>query len=134
MADSSGKPQWEAIGEAFVQHYYALFDSDRSRLSSLYREQSMLSFEGNRHMGGAAIVEKLASLPFRTVQHQVVTCDCQPVLPDSLNGVLVFVSGKLLVDDGTQPLQFAQVFHLMPDPGNAQSFWVYNDMFRLNYG
>eukprot|EP00166_Cyanidium_caldarium_P001333 ctg_1671.g458 len=88
----SSKPQWEAVAEAFVTHYYAVFDADRSQLSSLYREPSMLTFEGTACMGPQAIVQKLVSLPFQKVQHQVVTCDAQPVLPESLNGILVFVN------------------------------------------
>ena len=31
----------------------------------------------------------------------------------------------------TRPLKFAQVFHLMPA---GASWFVFNDMFRLNYG
>ena len=31
----------------------------------------------------------------------------------------------------TTPLKFAQTFHLMPD---GASWYIHNDMFRLNYG
>jgi hypothetical protein len=31
------------------------------------------------------------------------------------------------------PLKFSQSFVLMPLPGGA-GWWVYNDIFRLNYG
>lgn len=45
---------------------------------------------------------------------------------------MIFVSGGLVVDDSTNPLMFSQVFNLMP---TAQgSFFVLNDLFRLNYG
>lgn len=130
----ANKPQWELLAEAFVNHYYSVFDTDRTQLAALYREVSMLTFEGNACMGASAITEKLVSLPFQKVRHQVVTCDAQPVLPESLNGVLVFVNGDLTVDDSNQPIKFAQVFHLLPDQGNPGMFWVYNDLFRLNYG
>ena len=43
----------------------------------------------------------------------------------------MFVSGDLLPEGETRPLKFAQVFHLMPA---GASWFVFNDMFRLNYG
>lgn len=92
-------------------------------------------------MGVEAIMTKLTSLPFAKVAHQVATSDFQPVMPDTVApgvpappaSVLVFVSGSLMVDDSPNPLKFSQVFHLAPDPANPTSFWVRNDMFRLNY-
>ncbi|KAF6005382.1 Nuclear transport factor 2 [Cyanidiococcus yangmingshanensis] len=130
----ANKPQWDLIAEAFVNHYYSVFDTDRSQLATLYRDVSMLTFEGTACMGASAITQKLVSLPFQKVRHHVVTCDAQPVLPESLNGVLVFVNGDLTVDDGAQAIKFAQVFHLLPDRNSPGLFWVYNDLFRLNYG
>ena len=47
-----------------------------------------------------------------------------------LPGIVVFVSGQLLVEGETHPLKFSQVFHLLPANG---SYFVLNDMFRLNY-
>ncbi|KAJ6376986.1 hypothetical protein OIU76_026027 [Salix suchowensis] len=38
--------QVEVVGKAFVDHYYNLFDNDRSSLASLYQPTSMLTFEG----------------------------------------------------------------------------------------
>jgi len=121
----------EPIAEAFVKHYYSCFDQDRATLSGLYRPESMLSFEGSKIQGQQNIVEKLKSLTFQRVAHRVVTLDCQP---SPGNGILVFVSGELVVDDGQQTMRFAQVFNLQPTPGAAGSFFVLNDLFRLNYG
>jgi len=92
-------------------------------------------------MGVDAILTKLTTLPFAKVAHQVTTSDFQPVMPDPVApgmpappaSVLVFVSGSLMVDDSPNPLKFSQVFHLSPDPANPMSYWVRNDMFRLNY-
>lgn len=50
------------------------------------------------------------------------------------NGILVSVSGNLVIDDGTNPMKFAQCFHLLPDPAQPGSYWVHNDIFRLNLG
>lgn len=73
-------------------------------------------------------------LPFRKVQHQVVTCDCQPTVAAQPNGILVTVSGNLVIDDGANPMKFAQCFHLIPDPASPGNYWVHNDIFRLNLG
>ena len=88
----------------------------------------MLTFEGSQHQGAEAIVEKLTSLPFQKVQHVVDTRDVQP----SANGggALVCVTGKLLVDDDANPKNFTQLFHLI---GEGGSYYVLNDIFRLNY-
>ncbi|KAF9072872.1 nuclear transport factor 2 [Rhodocollybia butyracea] len=119
-----------AIAKQFTDFYYSTFDANRPNLSSLYREGSMLTWEGSPIQGGAAIIEKLVSLPFSKVVHKVETLDAQPSSP-TLPSVIVSVTGLLLVDDSTNPLQFSQTFHLIPDGG---SYYVQNDIFRLNYG
>eukprot|EP00440_Ansanella_granifera_P068347 gb/GFBE01074149.1/.p1 GENE.gb/GFBE01074149.1/~~gb/GFBE01074149.1/.p1 ORF type:complete len:123 (+),score=35.63 gb/GFBE01074149.1/:1-369(+) len=120
---------FQQIGEQFCQHYYQTFDSNRAGLMPLYSDQSMLTFEGEQFQGAQNITQKLASLPFTKVQHQIVKCDCQPSMND---GVLIFVTGNLLVDDNQNPLKFAQVFHLMKGP--TGNYYCHNDMFRLNIG
>ncbi|KAI0045077.1 nuclear transport factor 2 [Auriscalpium vulgare] len=119
-----------AIAKQFTDFYYTTFDTARANLSSLYRDSSMLSFEGSQIQGVAAINEKLTSLPFERVEHKVTTLDAQP---SSLGvaSLIVSVTGLLLVDDSQNPLQFSQVFQLIPDGG---SYYVFNDIFRLNYG
>uniref|UniRef100_M8BP60 Nuclear transport factor 2 n=1 Tax=Aegilops tauschii TaxID=37682 RepID=M8BP60_AEGTA len=119
----------DSVAKAFVEHYYRTFDTNRAALVGLYQEGSMLSFEGEKFQGAAAIATKLTSLPFTKCAHTVVTVACQPAGPTG--GMLVFVSGSLQVD-GEHHIKFSQMFHLMPiGPGN---FYVHNDMFRLNYG
>lgn len=125
---------FESVGQAFAQHYYSLFDSDRKQLKPLYRENSMLSFEGSQFLGSDSIITKLSELPFQKVQHQIITCDCQPLTAVQPNGVLVSVSGNLVIDDGQNPMKFAQCFMLIPDATNPNSYWVHNDIFRLNLG
>lgn len=103
----------------------------------------MLTFEKEPFQGVQAIVGKLEvctcalenvckltscqSLPFQKVQHRVDTTDCQP---NDQGGILVLVTGALIVDDQQQPMSYVQIFTLMPESG---SFFVYNDMFRLVY-
>ena len=67
-------------------------------------------------------------LPFKTVSHNLKSLDCQP---SGCGGIIVHVVGELKVDEEKNPLKFSQVFHLMPQ---EKSFWVVNDMFRLNIG
>jgi len=117
------------IGPAFAQHYYTTFDTNRVNLQTLYKEQSLLTFENEQFMGMQAIMTKLTTLQFQTVQHKITTCDPQPT-PGG--GILVMVTGDLCVDGNVAtPLKYAQTFILMPD---GASWYVHNDIFRLNYG
>jgi len=101
---------------------------DRSQLATLYREQSMLTFEGEQFQGVGKIMEKIVGLPFVKVAHKISTLDSQPTTGGA---AIVFVTGELLIDDGEHPQRYSQVFHLLPD---GDSFFVLNDVFRLNYG
>ncbi|KAG0736444.1 hypothetical protein G6F57_011500 [Rhizopus arrhizus] len=115
------------VAEAFVKFYYQTFDSDRSSLRSLYRNESMLTFEGAPVQGTDMIVEKLVSLPFQKVAHKISSCDAQPSGPSG--NIVVTVTGLLIVDDSPNPLMFCQTFQLVAEGG---SYWVCNDIFRLN--
>ncbi|KAE8146548.1 hypothetical protein BDV25DRAFT_162280 [Aspergillus avenaceus] len=120
---------FQNIAQQFVQFYYQTFDSDRQALAGLYREQSMLTFETNSVQGVASVMEKLTSLPFQKVAHQVSTLDAQP--SNQQGGILVMVTGALLVDEEQKPMNYTQTFQLLPDQG---SYFVFNDVFRLVYG
>jgi len=89
----------------------------------------MLTFEGTQIQGVEEIVKKLVSLPFLKVQHKVTTLDAQPSSTSDAS-LLVSVTGLLLVDDSENPLNFSQVFQLQPE---NDSYYVFNDIFRLNY-
>ncbi|KAJ7349085.1 hypothetical protein DFH08DRAFT_135186 [Mycena albidolilacea] len=119
----------DAVATQFVEFYYKTFDSDRTQLTSLYRDGSMLTFEGAQIAGATSITDKLVNLPFQKVLHKVTTKDAQPS-SSSVASLLVSVTGLLVVDDSPNPLQFSQIFHLMPEGG---SYYVFNDIFRLNY-
>ncbi|KAL9246019.1 hypothetical protein vseg_019603 [Gypsophila vaccaria] len=119
----------QQVAKAFVEHYYTTFDTNRANLGTLYQDTSMLTFEGQPHMGAQNIVGKLTSLPFDQCKHLVSTTDCQPSGPPG--ALLVFVSGQLQVSGEQHALKFSQMFHLMPTPQG--SFYVHNDIFRLNY-
>ncbi|KIX08284.1 uncharacterized protein Z518_02940 [Rhinocladiella mackenziei CBS 650.93] len=117
-----------AIAQQFVEFYYKTFDSDRTQLAALYRNNSMLTFEKDPFQGTQSIIEKLTNLPFQKVQHRVDTTDAQP--SNETGGILVLVTGALMVDDQPQPMSYVQVFNLVPEGG---SYFVQNDVFRLVY-
>ncbi|KZT11585.1 nuclear transport factor 2 [Laetiporus sulphureus 93-53] len=118
------------IAKQFTDFYYSTFDTNRGNLQSLYREHSMLTWEGQQLLGAANIAEKLTSLPFDKVLHKITTLDAQPSSL-SVASMIVSVTGLLVVEDNQNPLQFSQVFQLIPD---GDSYYVFNDIFRLNYG
>lgn len=96
----------DAVAKAFVEHYYRTFDSNRTGLSNLYQEASMLTFEGEKVLGVQNIAGKLTGLPFQQCIHNVSTIDCQPSGPSG--GMLVFVSGTLVLAGEQHPLKFSQ--------------------------
>nr|ABK22785.1 unknown [Picea sitchensis] len=120
----------DIVAKAFVEHYYNTFDASRANLVTLYQETSMMTFEGQKHQGPASIVAKLTGLPFQQCKHAISTVDCQPSGP--AGGMIVFVSGMLQLAGEEHHLRFSQLFHLIPTPQG--SFFVQNDIFRLNYG
>ncbi|GAA5990107.1 hypothetical protein JCM5350_001103 [Sporobolomyces pararoseus] len=120
-----------AIAQQFTEFYYNQFDSDRKGLAPLYRDHSMLSFEGQQFQGANAIVEKLAGLPFESIKHQVATMDAQPAATDKAS-MIVLVTGQLLTGGDSNPLNFSQTFHLIPE--GSGGYYVFNDLFRLVYG
>nr|XP_043611299.1 nuclear transport factor 2B-like [Erigeron canadensis] len=122
--------QVEMVGRAFVEHYYHLFDSDRASLASLYHQSSMLTFEGQKLQGVDDICSKLNNLPLEKCHHIISTIDTQP--SSFPGGIVVFVSGSLLQSGEEHTLRFSQMFHLIPTPEG--SFYLQNDIFRLNYG
>ncbi|KAF2209441.1 hypothetical protein CERZMDRAFT_100235 [Cercospora zeae-maydis SCOH1-5] len=120
---------FQAVARQFVEYYYKAFDTNRSELAALYRDQSMLTFEGNPTQGSGAITTKLVELPFQRVEHQVATLDAQP--SNESGGILVIVTGALLVEEEKRPMSYSQTFQLLPD-GNG-SYFIFNDIFRLVY-
>ncbi|KAJ7538697.1 hypothetical protein O6H91_11G059700 [Diphasiastrum complanatum] len=119
----------DSLAKAFVEHYYSTFDTNRTNLLSLYEDSSMLTFEGEKLQGAQNISAKLNGLPFTHCSHHISTVDCQPSgVP---GGMLVFVSGNLQLPGEEHQLRFSQMFHLIPTPQG--SFYIYNDIFRLNY-
>ncbi|KAL2931578.1 Nuclear transport factor 2B [Bienertia sinuspersici] len=121
--------QYEGVGKAFVNHYYHVFDNERASLISLYQPTSLLNFEGQKFQGLEEISTKINGLPFDQCRHLISTIDSQPSFVNG--GVIVFVSGSLQLAGEEHQLRFSQMFHLIPT--TQGSYFVQNDIFRLNY-
>ncbi|QUC16234.1 uncharacterized protein UV8b_00475 [Ustilaginoidea virens] len=121
---------FEDVAKQFIEFYYNTFDSDRKSLSSLYRDNSMLTFETASSLGATSIAEKLVGLPFQKVKHQVSTFNAQP--SNDNGGIIILVTGQLLVDEEQRPMNYSQSFQLSRDA--AGQYYVYNDIFRLIFG
>ncbi|WP_459651268.1 nuclear transport factor 2 family protein [Kitasatospora sp. Ki12] len=124
-----------SIANSFVPHYYNTFDGGdgvRKNLLSLYRPESMATWEGQQLQGASNIVAKLTGPELAVVKHQVQSIDAQP---SPGGGVLVVVTGVLAVDNAfDKAMRFSETFNLQPIPGQAGGYFVYNQVFRLLLG
>merc|ERR1719251_862525 len=104
------------IATHFVKHYFGLFDGgNRAQLGSLYRDQSMLSFEGEAFKGVQQIINKLTNLKFQKSQHSVNNMLVQDT---GDGGMMILVIGSIKVDDSPNSIKFSQNFLIMKD-GNS---------------
>lgn len=54
--------------QAFTDHYYTTFDSNRANVTPLYSDQAVLTFNDSTPViGQQAISQKLGALPFQQV-------------------------------------------------------------------
>ncbi|KGO37772.1 Nuclear transport factor 2, Eukaryote [Penicillium expansum] len=122
---------YQAVSNAFVQHYFRTFDNweARNNLTSLYRPESMLAWEGNQQQGTQNIMSALTKPELKTIKTMISSTDATP----SVNsGVLVVVTGSLAIDNAfDKPLNFTATFSLQPIPGQPGGFFIYSHIFRL---
>ena len=102
--------------QAFTDHYYSTFDTNRPALAGLYQESSLLTFEGQKTQGAQAIIQKLQGLPFQACKHHVDSLDAQPSPSGGMN---IFVTGRLQV-----PLSGACMLHCGTDHVCSQAGWT----------
>ncbi|KAK3418142.1 hypothetical protein EUGRSUZ_H04097, partial [Eucalyptus grandis] len=98
----------------FMVNYYRTFDTNRAGLVNLYREESVLNFDGREIKGKEAILAKLTSLP--PCYHEIAEFKCMPYRTGS---VLVSVYGETWVggqNGRADALISNQTFLLMPAP------------------
>ncbi|KAF2076867.1 hypothetical protein CYY_001834 [Polysphondylium violaceum] len=113
----------QQVAQAFTQHFYNIFDSDRRNLEQIYRPESVLSWEGKVYQGKDAIVKHLVNLPFKNIVRKI-DMDFQP----TLNGIMIFIVGTLAIDGEAKALKYAQTFNLVLHQGQ---YLLLNDFFRL---
>ena len=70
-------PAW-LVMQAFTDHYYTTFDSNRANVTPLYSDQAVLTFNDSTPViGQQAISQKLGALPFQQVRlivsHAMIT-------------------------------------------------------------
>ena len=95
------------VGKAFVQHYYSSMKTGAAALAGLYKDGSMLTFEGQQFKGAQAIIEKLQGLGPVAFDIPNLTVDCQPGKVQDL--LLILVTGRVAIDGGmflVPPLYF----------------------------
>ena len=122
-----------ALGKNFVQQYYSLYPTSRPSLAAFYHEsKAQLTFEKAQFVGRAAIAEKLPSLP--PGSREIDSLDSTACLDAPVGGVgpavVALVTGRILLEDQTNPLAYMQVF-LLAVEGGAPS--CVNEIFSFNY-
>ncbi|KAI0990012.1 hypothetical protein GJ496_006237 [Pomphorhynchus laevis] len=127
--NSMSKEQLDQFGKDFVSTYYQTFDSGiRESLTPFYvpdAVSSQLNFEGKTFRGQLDIIEKLKSLSFRQIAHDITSVDTMTTLDQ---GVLLTVLGRFRTDDDPI-LSFTQAFYLK---AAADGTWyILNDNFRI---
>ncbi|XP_056168624.1 nuclear transport factor 2B-like [Syzygium oleosum] len=113
-----------AAAKRFLENYYRTFDANGADLASLYREESVMIFEGRKLQGKEAILAELTSL--QQCRHQILTIGCQPT-PLGSSDLLATVSGNIWLDGKQDARLFAQMFMLVPTPEG--SFYVSRSTF-----
>lgn len=117
---------WATLADHFVRFYYGVFDADRQQLADLYRDNSMLTWEGEPHRGTTDIMAKLTALPYKKIRHQIVNLDAQP---GPSGYIVVLTTGSYFVDDDqSKAIGFVQTFTLAQE---NSLHYIYNDVFRL---
>ena len=67
--------------------------------------------------------------------HALETLDIVPFnkADGSIESIVVMVTGKITLEGQSNPLAFAQVFNLVPDPATGSVF-ISNELYRFVYG
>ncbi|KAF8520151.1 nuclear transport factor 2 [Hysterangium stoloniferum] len=116
------------IATQFAQYYYGLMDTDKSKLATLFRPQSMLTWQDELLPTGEEAIMKLQTLPFTKTVHKIGNISAQPASPTSPADIIVQVIGTITVDDNTLGLQFSQLFHLIKE---GDTYYIFNNIFHL---
>lgn len=116
------------VGQAFVQQYYAFFDNlaQRASVRNFYDvTDSVLVFSGSLFYGADAIMNRLSSVP-NVVLRNVSSIDSQPT---NDAGVIVNIFGRILFSDTVSNYtpSFSEMFVLKP---RVNSYYIQNQYVR----
>mmetsp|Transcript_15935 Transcript_15935/g.16534 ORF Transcript_15935/g.16534 Transcript_15935/m.16534 type:complete len:120 (-) Transcript_15935:97-456(-) len=117
------KQEWETIGEGFLSQFFS--NNTPEHFSQFYGNDSVLSVEKDKFLGAKDIIEKLTAV--KTVK----TPEDYEIQPSN-NGILIFLSGKLQLENETNAFPFIRVFFLAPT--QQGTIYVKNDMYKLTFG
>ena len=122
--------------DKFVPVFYNLFDRQRHQIAKLYKDSSVLLWNGAPIAGSAAIIKTLFEFPI--TDHEVLSYDCQPVTCHGSNDLLISIFGSVRYGDQQQSedskdaskrrRSFHQTLLLKPEPGGT--YFIATDVFR----
>ncbi|KAJ5636182.1 Nuclear transport factor 2 Eukaryote [Penicillium longicatenatum] len=102
------------IADQFAQHWFPIFDdaSERPKLASLYRSDSMLAWEGKQMQGVESIMEYLTKPELSVVKTQASIVDAAPA---SGGGMVITVTGTLAStsEESSPFFIYSQIFRLV---------------------
>merc|ERR1712019_300699 len=112
----------------FCSEYYNTLQNNRANLINMYKECSIMTYEGDKFQGLQNIHKKISEFAFQNIQFKQESLEWQNSPIDG--GVLIFITGKLVMDnDANNVMDFSQVFQVCP---NGQGgFYIHNDIFSL---
>ena len=117
---------FSGIGRGFVTQYYPAYGADRSQVAGAYRDNSLMTYQGQQIMGVVKIMEFFRErVTFTTAQFNPLDIDCHP---SQSNGIIVVVNGEVLLAGETRALKFNDVFHLAVD--QSGQWYISNQLFR----
>lgn len=71
------KPDINLVARKFLSKYYKVFSANRADLAIFYRRTSCLTYEGKGYQGVQKIMNKLRSLPIKSIKFDCKTVDVQ---------------------------------------------------------
>lgn len=120
----------QQVASAFIKFYYTALNKDVSKLATVYKNESILTWgvtsdgKSTEHVG-KAIGAHLSTFAATKPEHKINSTDVQ-VIDKSL---LLMVTGDVKLNNTV--VKFAETFQLVPSDPSGKSFWIFNDIFRV---
>ena len=108
----------------FLNAFYKMMMEDRMSILPIYRNSSLLTYNGGNHAGVESIKKHLEGLSFKKISYNFDDYDAQPLHG---GGILIVVAGELCMDDSDR-FKFNQTFVLMPE---GETWFIQNDVLKI---